>query len=215
MFNGRVAAELPESGIGLAGKRPLCDLNTVWTETMSETGLDEETLARLRHRAATGPLPQVLVLPSEIRNGRRYYGEIDVDAVKVARALGVEAEFLYEGAARRFLSEYSAEVIVGFAIAVAQQLSADGVIAVGKYLLGRLASLAERGVIHAADETRVRVEVERINVRTRETNISVNGMRIEAVGRHAVIEVIRALANARAAQAAMRELGLAENDEAQ
>lgn len=183
---------------------------------MSEISpIDEGTLTRLRDRAAAGPLPQVLVLPSQVRNGIGYYSELDVDAVKIAHAAGVDAEFLDDGADRRFLGEYSADVIVAFAIGVTQQLSADGVIAIGRYLLARLGSLGHRGLTNAIEETRVRVDVEQIEVRTASAEITMKGLRFEAVGRNAVAEVVRGLADGHTADAALRELGLRETDESQ
>jgi hypothetical protein len=183
---------------------------------MSEISpIDEGTLARLRDRAAARPLPQVLVLPSQVRDGIGYYSELDVDAVKIARDAGVDAEFLDDRADRRFLSEYSADVIVAFAIAVAQQLTVDGVIAIGRYLLARLGTLSRRGLTHAIEETRVRVDIDQVEVRTPSAEITVKGLRFEASGRHAVTEVVRGLTDGPTAEEAIRELGLAESDEPQ
>jgi hypothetical protein len=178
-----------------------------------DSSLDQETRRRLRDRAAAGPLPQVLVLPSQIRAGIGYYSELDLEAVKVLRVAGVEAAFLDSGRDRRFLGEYSADGMVQFALAVAQQLTVDGVAAVGRYLLGQLQSLHSRGLIHAPEATRVHVAVEQVEVRTQTSLVTVKGLQFEAVGRRAVSQVVRGLVDAQTARAALRELGLPENDE--
>lgn len=184
------------------------------TENMThqDSGLSEVTLDRLRLRAAAAPLPDVLILPSQVRNERSYYSELDVEAVKVARTVGVKAEFLDNDDDRRFLAEYSADVFVQLAVAVAQQLTVSGVTALAKYLLAQLGSLHDRGLIRSPDQTRVRVDIERVDITTPSHSVALTGVRFEAVGRHAVTQVVRGVADADTAQAVIRELDLPDVD---
>lgn len=180
--------------------------------THQDSGPSDATLDRLRARAAAAPLPDVLILPSQVRNERSYYSELDVGAVKVARTAGVKAEFLDNDDDRRFLGEYSADVFIQFAVAVAQQLTISGVTALAKYLLAQLGSLHDRGLIRSPDQTRVRVDIERVDITTPSHSVALTGVRFEAVGRHAVTQVVRGVADTDTAQAVIRELDLPDVD---
>ncbi len=179
---------------------------------MQPTAIDDATLRRLKDRALDTTLPQVLVLPSQVRDRTAYYSEVDLEAVKVARSAGIDADFLDRGDDLRFLGEYSADVLLQFAIAVSQQLTVDGVAAVAKYLLEQLGSLHRRGVIRSPEETRIRVDVQRVEVRTPTSHVAVEGLTFEAVGRHAVTQVLRGIADGPIADAVVRELELPDDD---
>lgn len=168
----------------------------------------EDTLRRLNARASAGPLPQVLVLPSKLRNGNARYSETDLEAVKIARAAGVEAEFLDEPDERRFLGEYSAGVVVAFAIAVAEQLTVDGVIAVAKHIRAQVSSLQTRGLISDSAPPTLRISAQQVRIRTLSAEVDIRELNVEAEGELAITRLVKALTDQETATVAIDSLNL-------
>lgn len=169
-------------------------------------GVSEDTVRKLEKRLLAGALPDVLVLPSAHRNGVAVYSELDVDAVKIARIAGVEAEFLDGPDEMRFLGEYSASVIVGIAIAVAESLTADGVKAVAKYVWSQLMTLHRRGLVESVEQAAVLITVQRIEIKGPQRTISIEGLTIQGKGAGAVSDLVRAIGSPTMADQVIQEL---------
>jgi hypothetical protein len=99
-----------------------------------------------------------LILPTQSRNGETYYLADDVDALRTARAAGLDASYLVGPDERRYLNEFGAGWGLEMALAVAQNLAANGVGAVIAYVWAR-ARLAIRMGRHPGPESDVPVRL--------------------------------------------------------
>nr|WP_157554617.1 hypothetical protein [Herbidospora sakaeratensis] len=95
---------------------------------------------------------QVLLLPTESRGGATYYKPDEMDAGRIARQVSLDASYLHEGQERRYLHEYSAGWVLDFAMAVGQNISADSLIAIGRYILARARVSTSKGVTNGPPE---------------------------------------------------------------
>jgi hypothetical protein len=101
--------------------------------------------ARARHAEA-----EVLVLPREpeahLQDGDpsvAIYNDSDMMAVEVLRRGGVRADYLTEH--RKVVSQFAAVEWIDFAVAVAEGVSAAGVIGIASYLVGRIRKARQSG----------------------------------------------------------------------
>ena len=94
---------------------------------VSEVELPSRVEPRLLQVGPTLGGRQVLFLPSKVRGDDVWYGSEEVYAAADARAVGLDAGYLFDAAERRYLSEHAAGVhAIDFAIAVSSTLSAVG-----------------------------------------------------------------------------------------
>ena len=170
---------------------------------MSET-LTADVLERLRERAKRGGFPAVVVLPSKVRDGKAYYSEFDLEAMKNAREAGVEAEFLDGTDERRYLSEYGADVVLAFAVSVMQDLTVEGLKAVGTYFLAQLRGATARLQLKGSGDAEVSIDVAKIRLRPGEVDIE--GLHVKARGEKAIASLLPLLGRPGDAVAALRQL---------
>ncbi|GII32300.1 hypothetical protein [Planotetraspora mira] len=105
--------------------------------TKHDADLSQDVSRRLEDLGPDLAGHQVLLLPTEMREGVTYYKPEEVNSGRMARQVFLDAAYLDAGQDRRFLHEYSAGWVLDFALAVGQNLSADGLIAIGRYILAR------------------------------------------------------------------------------
>lgn len=116
------------------------------TGAMSFSELANVTLKPLPHDVedrlrALGPgLAGVtaLILPTQTRSGRTYYLADDVEAVRAARTAGLQAGYLDSPEERRYLNEFAASWELEMALAVAQNLTVNGIGTVIAYVWERV-----------------------------------------------------------------------------
>jgi hypothetical protein len=101
---------------------------------------------------------EALILPTQTRNGQTYYLADDVEALRTARAAGLEAGYLVSPDERRYLNEFATGWQLEMALAVAQNLAANGIGAVIAYVWAR-ARLAIRMGRHPGPEPDVPVRL--------------------------------------------------------
>jgi hypothetical protein len=86
-----------------------------------------------------------LILPTQTRSGRTYYLADDVEAVRAARTAGLQAGYLDSSEERRYLNEFAAGWELEMALAVAQNLTTNGIGAVIAYVWERVRLAIQRG----------------------------------------------------------------------
>ncbi|WP_435204077.1 hypothetical protein [Micromonospora sp. bgisy143] len=119
-----------------------------------------------------------LILPVQTRNGRTYYLADDVEALRAARTAGLEAEYLVNQAERRYLNEFATGWELELALAVAQNLAANGIGAVIGYVWARVRFSIKRGH-HPGPETEVPVRLKIAQVeRDEQGAIKIEGIEI-------------------------------------
>ncbi len=165
-----------------------------------------EVVERILQRVERGRFPAVLVLPSAVRNGEALYSEFDIDAVKNARDAGVDAEFLDPAENRRYLSEYSAGVVLGFAVSVMQELTVDGLKAVGSYFLAQIRGAMRAGLVEGNALPALRISA--ASVRVRPGDIHVKDLHVAAEGAEAITGLLSLLGKPADVARAVTELGL-------
>jgi hypothetical protein len=89
---------------------------------------------------------QALLLPAAVRGEGAFYLSDDLDGRACAQEAGLDAVFLYDGNQRRYLSENAAGWELQAAVAVAENLGADGIVALVAYLWHRVRRAKERGL---------------------------------------------------------------------
>lgn len=99
-----------------------------------------------------------LILPVQTRNGTTYYLADDVEAMRAARTAGLEAEYLVTQEERRYLNEFATGWELEMALAVAQNLAANGIGTVIGYVWARVRLAIQRGR-HPGPETEVPVRL--------------------------------------------------------
>lgn len=146
---------------------------------VTETSLyvDVETMLQ-----AVGPSlgdHDILVLPPYQRDGRSLYGHADVDAVRLARKVGLNAAFLYGAEERRYLHEYSAGWLVAFAVALGANVSSVGLAALANYFMARARKAVDEG-LHSGpvENVPIQVRVARFH-RGADGEVTLKGLRIE------------------------------------
>jgi hypothetical protein len=165
-----------------------------------------EVVERIRQRVAHGDFPTVLVLPSAVRRGEAFYTELDIEAVKNAREVGVDAAFLDAAEDRRYLSEYGAGVVLAFAVSVMQDLTVDGLKAVGSYFLAQIRRAIGAGLVREDAAPTLRIDAEAVRVRP--GDVEVRGLHVEAEGEQAITALLSLLGKSSDVANVVNELGL-------
>ena len=125
--------------------------------------LSQGVETRLRELGPTLQSDEFLLLPSAQRGDEEWYPRDDIFALTDARAFGLRAKFLVPDEDRRFLSEFSAVLLIGFGIAVGAQLTGDVILRLVDYARGRARRAAERDGRQLDDpDLRLRVQVTRV-----------------------------------------------------
>lgn len=112
--------------------------------SIRSVSLPQDVQDRLR---AKGPEfgRNALILPVQTRNGTTYYLADDVEAMRAARTAGLEAEYLVAQEERRYVNEFATGWELEMALAVAQNLAANGIGTVIGYVWARVRLAIQRG----------------------------------------------------------------------
>ncbi|WP_341252987.1 hypothetical protein [Euzebya pacifica] len=156
-----------------------------------------------RIRRGIPSVPGVVVLPSLGRGAEYFYAPDDVQAAQAVRAAGVQVLFA-DTSNRRFLSEFSAGEVVTIALAVAENLSSNGLLAVGEFLLARAGLILDQGLSLAGD-VEMEVRVARLGL-TPEGVPSIDGLHVRGPALPTTLAVLTALAGQDAANALFSRL---------
>jgi len=113
------------------------------TVTLKPLPRDVEDRLRALGPGLTGVT--ALILPTQTRSGRTYYLADDVEAVRAARTVGLQAGYLDSPEERRYLNEFAASWELETALAVAQNLTVNGISAVIAYVWERVRIAIQRG----------------------------------------------------------------------
>lgn len=155
-----------------------------------ESILNPAVRAKLAERIEDLRAEQVFLLPRTAENGVALYSEFDTEARKIARSVGLDADFLFKSAERGYLHEYSADWLIAFAIAVGQDISVDAVRGIGAYILTRIRGLVSEGAYGGEEEQApIKVTIQRVS-RGVQGDIEIAGLCFEGEAQ-AVIDSIR------------------------
>jgi hypothetical protein len=136
----------------------------------------------------------LLVLPPYRRGGQSLYGPDDVNAVRLARGVGLNAAFLHNAEDREYLHEYSAGWVVEFAIATSANVTAIGLAATAKYIMARARKAVDEGLHKGpAEQVTLRVKFARFR-RGSDGSMNLKGLDIEGPA-PAVISALHTLLN--------------------
>jgi hypothetical protein len=139
--------------------------------------LDVEDQLRALGPGLTGRT--ALILPTQPRGGKSYYLADDVEAGRAARMAGLEAGYLGTSEERRYLNEFATGWELELALAVAQNLTADGIAAVIQYVWER-ARLAIRRGRHDGPEADVPVRLKIAQLQyDKQGGVKVKGLEID------------------------------------
>lgn len=148
----------------------------------------------------------LIVLPSLARGEEYYYAPDDIPAALEVRAAGLRVA-LADASNPRFLHEFSAGETITIAIAVMENLTASGLIAVGRYLLARAGLILKHGLSLSGDVD-LDVRVARV-MRTSGGDVAIEGLHVRGEARAATTAVLTALGGHAAADAAMSQMDTA------
>ena len=110
---------------------------------------------------------QVLFLPNKARGDEVWYGNEEVYAAADARAVGLDAAYLFDGSERRYLSEHSAGIhAIDFAVALSSELSAIGLAALVAFCWRR----ANRRAVDVAQSVEPNAVPMKITITQRSSN---------------------------------------------
>jgi hypothetical protein len=142
--------------------------------------------ALLSERASTFRDGTLVVLPVRIpEDGTGWYRDELLTAPKDLRSLGVPADFLHTRNQRTGLSEHSEEIVVAFALGVAQNMTWDAAKTAVEYLFARARQITTQ------DHPSVTVSVDRVH---RVDGTSLEGVNITGLADDGcAARVIRAL----------------------
>lgn len=134
----------------------------------------------------------ILVLPPYQREGRSLYGRADMEAVRLARKVGLNAAFLHGAEERQYLHEYSAGWLVEFAVVLGANISSVSVVALVNYFMARARKAVDEG-LHPGpvEDTPTRVSLARFH-RDASGEVTLKGLKIEGPAGHSA-EALRAL----------------------
>ncbi|HEV2370736.1 MAG TPA: hypothetical protein VGS19_01090 [Streptosporangiaceae bacterium] len=149
------------------------------TVTIATAALGTEVESMLRTMGPELDAHELLVLPPYEREGRSYYGDGDLDALRLARELGISAAFLHSPEDREYLQEYSAGFVVEFAVSVGEGVTAISIGFLAKYVLARARQALHKG-LHAGPEKEIPLKLTVATVR-REKNgsVKIKGLKVE------------------------------------
>jgi hypothetical protein len=115
--------------------------------------LPEDVEAALAERGPALGGRQLVLLPRETRDGRTYFLEDDIEALALAREVGLDAAFLFDGEDRRFLHENTAGWELAAAVAISEDLGATGIAALIRYLFQRVRHAKKEGLYRGEEST--------------------------------------------------------------
>jgi hypothetical protein len=115
--------------------------------------LPEDVEAALAERGPALGGRQLVLLPRETRDGRTYFLEDDIEALALAREVGLDAAFLFDGENRRFLHENAAGWELAAAVAISEDLGAAGLAALIRYLFQRVRHAKKEGLYCGEEST--------------------------------------------------------------
>lgn len=157
-------------------------------------GLPKDAEDRLRELSSHLDDLSVIILPTEVRSGKAHYLPADTEARKVAKSVGLNAQFLYDAESRNYLHEYSADWVLTLAIAIGQDISVDLVTGLGQYILARARNAVRRGSYNG-DEARVplTITIQQV-VHNERGGIELNGLFFEGEAQAVVDSISEVLA---------------------
>jgi hypothetical protein len=183
-------------GRGTLVNTGVVSLRELATVTLKPLPLDMEDRLRALGPSLAGVT--ALILPTQTRSGRAYYLADDVDAVRAARTVDLQAGYLDSSRERRYLNEFAANWELEMALAVAQNLTANGIGAVIAYVWERARLAIQRGR-HPGPEADVPV---RLKIAQLEYDgIKVKGLEIVGSTEGATVILNKVLGGPTAAQA--------------
>ncbi|GAA1880749.1 hypothetical protein [Lapillicoccus jejuensis] len=144
--------------------------------SVSEWFPSDGIVERLVGRLTEDTLPQVVVLPSERRDGIDLYSEADLGALKVCVKPDFTVDFLDGADDRRFLAEYSADVALAIAVGVASNISSAGLLGLANYVIERIRVARAGGTL--ADDAILEVRIAKIE--KNDTDTRIEGVQINA-----------------------------------
>lgn len=146
---------------------------------VTEAALFDDVEAMLQAMGPSLHGHDLLVLPPYRRGDQSLYGPDDVDAVRLARGVGLNAAFLHDAQDREYLHEYSAGWVVEFAIATSANVTAIGLAATAKYFMARAKRAVDEGLHEGpAEQVTLRVKFARFR-RGVDGTITLKGLNIE------------------------------------
>lgn len=147
---------------------------------------------KLRRLAEAGPLPTLVILPSLTREEGAFYSDLDIEAKKLLRAAGIDADYLDPPGQRRLLGEHSSGFLLALAVSTLAELGAEGAIAVAKYALLMLRRAVQRGLVQEPAAASLTIDIRRL--RRHDGALEIEGLHVEARGDRVVEQVIAVLA---------------------
>jgi hypothetical protein len=140
------------------------------------------TLLSRRDRA------DVLLVPRRMDGDTGLYGDADLLTYKLLRATGVSIDWAHDESHRRFISEYSAEVVFAIALFVGQSLSEEAILTITRYLAGRIRQMLSHGT-QGRGEAQLRVEIAHASVDGDRREL--DGVRVSGQDGEQVVAVVR------------------------
>ena len=152
------------------------------TET---TELPPKIRALLEARVAEAEAGAAFLLPARLDGTMGLYRESQIAIPKALKAVGVPVEFLHSSGYRRTLGEFSSELVVSFALGVAQNMTWDSAKQIWQYVWAKAQTLSKTD-----DPATVSIEVTRLTLDGR----VIEGLRITGLANdETAVEVVRAL----------------------
>lgn len=149
------------------------------------TELTPEIRMALESRVASAEPGMAFLLPARIEGTTGLYRESQYAIPKELRAAGVSVDFLHPSEQRRALGEFSEELVVGFALGVAQNMTWDTAKLVWQYIRARVQFVSKPDC-----PARVSIEVARVSI----DGCVIEGLRITGIAEDdTATAVIRAL----------------------
>lgn len=128
-------------------REPSCMLRRMAPSGFSEQELPELVAKQLTQFVEQTGLGdnQVVIVPRHIRGGSLYYDDEDLESLKLARSVQLDASDFGEES-RTYLHEYSAGWEAEVALAIAANLTADSIIAMSRFLCLKVFAAVARGL---------------------------------------------------------------------
>lgn len=114
--------------------------------TVTSVDLPPLTAGLVSQAAASGlGNHEIAVLPRHLRDGHLYFDDEDIESIKLARSIQLEARQVgNEG--REYLHEYSAGWVCDVAIAIGENLAADSILLLARLVWLKARSAVSRGL---------------------------------------------------------------------
>jgi hypothetical protein len=160
------------------GRQTLVDTAVVSLPQVVTVTLPRDVEDRLRALGPDLASVSALILPTQTRSGRTYYLADDVEAVQAARTVGLQARYLDSPEERRYLNEFAAGWELEMALAVAQNLTTNGISAVIAYVWERVRLAIQKGH-HPGPEEQLPTRLTIAQLEYDGINVKVNGLKID------------------------------------